>query len=459
MEYILYFLIGLIVIVIVILFVILIEIKTKDKKYNLNDTINKNYKDLLYNQNTFKQDISQQLIQFINISKKDLNDLKVNTQKEQSQFSLDIQKLIRDVQYENNKDLNSFFEKTTKQLSDDKITTKDELNKFFEKTNDKLTDNSSKLVEGLEKLNQKVNDNLKQFEDNLFNKVETKMDQINEKVENRLNTGFKKTNETFNQIVERISKIDEAQRNIEKLSTEVVSLQDVLTDKKTRGIFGEVGLKQLLVAVYGENNDKVYQLQYKLPTNTIADCVLFTPSPLGLLCIDSKFPLENYQKMLDRNEGDIKRMEYTKLFKQDVKKHIDAIKNKYIIKDVTASQACMFLPSEAIFAEINAYHPDLVEYSYKANVWLTSPTTLMAFLTTIQISLQNIERNKYTEEIHKELEKLSQDFTRYQHRWNKLKKDIDTVGEDVNQIHTTTEKLSNRFNKINQVEFKEESHN
>jgi DNA recombination protein RmuC len=144
-------------------------------------------------------------------------------------------------------------------------------------------------------------------------------------------------------------------------------------------------------------------------------------------------------------------MKQLKLFKADVKKHIDAIKNKYIIPGVTANEAIMFLPAEAIFAEINAYHTDLVEYSYKAKVWITSPTTLMSTLTVIGMVLKNMERDKYAKIIHDELNKLGVEFDRYKERWDKLSRSISTVSKDVEDIHTTTEKITKRFASISNV--------
>ena len=276
--------------------------------------------------------------------------------------------------------------------------------------------------------------------------------ELNEKVDMRLNEGFKKTNETFQGILERITKIDEAQKKIEQLSTNIISLQDILSDKKSRGCYGEVQLHTILASVFGDKNDKVYQLQYTLPNSSISDSVLHCPEPLGMVCIDSKFPLENYQRMMDKTISDIERDGYEKAFKADVKKHIDAISSKYIIKDVTSDQAIMFLPAEAIFAEINAYHPDLVTYAQKKRVWLTSPTTLIATLTTIEVILKNIERNKYTQVIHQELEKLSVEFTRYRTRWDSLSKSIIKVNKEVEEINTTTEKITKRFESINKVE-------
>ena len=178
-------------------------------------------------------------------------------------------------------------------------------------------------------------------------------------------------------VIERLSKIDEAQKKIETLSSDIVSLQSILTDKKTRGIFGEVNLKHILTSVFGEKNDKIFRLQYTLSTGVIADSVVFAPEPLGTIAIDSKFPLEHYQLMVDKKLTQDMRDYYEKLFKQDMKKHIDAISSKYIISGETTDQAILFLPAEAIFAEINAYHQDIIDYAYKKRVWITSPTTLI----------------------------------------------------------------------------------
>ena len=276
--------------------------------------------------------------------------------------------------------------------------------------------------------------------------------ELNEKVDAKLNEGFKKTNETFQGILERISKIDEAQKKIEALSTNIISLQDILADKKSRGCFGEIQLHTILSSVFGEKNDKVYQLQHKIAEGSTPDAILYTPAPLGNICIDSKFPLENYQRMMDRTISDAERSVYEKEFKKDVKKHVDAIATKYILKDITSDQAIMFLPAEAIFAEINAYHPDLVTYSQSKRVWLTSPTTLIATLTTIEVILRNIERDKHAKEIQIELGKLSEEFGRYRVRWDALSKSIIKVNKEVADITTTTEKISKKFETINKVE-------
>ena len=211
-------------------------------------------------------------------------------------------------------------------------------------------------------------------------------------------------------------------------------------------------MKHILSSVFGQKNDSIYRLQYTMSNKYIADSVLFAPEPLGTIAIDSKFPLEHYQLMVDRNLSKLEREKNEKLFKIDVKKHIDAISEKYIIPGETSNQAIMFLPAEAIFAEINAYHSDIIEYAYKKRVWITSPTTLISTLTVIQMIIKNIERDKYTKVIHEELNKLGIEFGRYKDRWDKLSRSIDTVNKDIESFSITTDKISKKFASINKVE-------
>ena len=285
---------------------------------------------------------------------------------------------------------------------------------------------------------------------NLNEKIEIRLNQINDRVNERLEQNFEKTNKTFNSVLERLTKIDEAQKNIDDLSKDIISLQSVLTDKKTRGTFGEVNLNYILTSIFGEKR-VVYDIQHKLPNDCISDACIFAPEPLGTICIDSKFPLENYERMTNKSLDKNLREQAFKLFKSDVKKHIDAIASKYIIDGITSDEAIMFLPAEAVFAELNAYHPELLKYAYERKVWICGPTTLMSTLSTISMILKNIERDKYTEVIHEELNKLGVEFKRYKERWDKLSKSIDSVSSEVKDIHTTTDKISKKFESINSV--------
>ena len=321
----------------------------------------------------------------------------------------------------------------------------------------KIKDRDSDNLDMLERLNRfEVNIN-KELNDNFIKmneNMESKLNNINEKVHERIDQNFEKTNKTFISVLERLSKIDEAQKKIDGLTTNIVNLEGILTDKKTRGIFGEVNLNNILYNVFGEGNDRLFKIQYHLPNDTIADSVVFAPEPLGMIAIDSKFPLENYRLMVDKKKSEDIRNNAYKQFKIDVKKHIDAISSKYIIDGVTSNQAIMFIPAEAIFAEINAYHEDIINYAYKKHVWLTSPTTLISTLSMIMMIYQNMERDKYTSIIHEELNKLGIEFTRFKDRFDKLSKSIQTVNKDVESFQVTTDKIKKKFDSISNVEIK-----
>ena len=320
-----------------------------------------------------------------------------------------------------------------------------------EKLTQELVGMNNKMTIELVGMKEKMAQELVVMNEKITKSMQEKLNEISDRVRENLDQGFKKTNETFTSVIERLAKIDEAQKKIESLSTNVVSLQDILTDKKSRGIFGEVQLNQILTSVFGDKNDKVYKTQYKLSNGTICDSILFLPEPTGNIVVDSKFPLENFRRMFDMNYTEIERREFAKEFKANLKKHIDDISNKYIISGETTDQAILFLPAEAIFAEIYAYHPDIIDYAQTKKVWLTSPTTFMAMITTIQVVIQNIERSKYTNVIHLELNKLADEFSRYKKRWDNLASHIETVSKDVKEIHTTTEKITTRFNHISEV--------
>jgi len=298
--------------------------------------------------------------------------------------------------------------------------------------------------------NKLINNELMKFEDKIIQNMEIKFSQINTKVQDKLESNFKKTDETFTNIIERIAHIDEAQHKLEKLSTNLISLEDILTDKKSRGVFGEISMYNILNNVFGEKTG-IYAKQYKLSNGTIVDAVLNCPNPLGLLPIDSKFPLENYRVMVDNNSSESELKNATTLFKNNMKEHILAIHNKYIIPGETSDNAVLFLPSEAVFAEINARHNDIIDFANKNKVWITSPSTLVAFLNNLQMMLVNIERDKYAVIIANELEKLKLEFSRYNSRWEKLIKDINNVSKDAKDIHITSNKITKKFNDISSV--------
>lgn len=286
----------------------------------------------------------------------------------------------------------------------------------------------------------------------LNERIEKKLTLINDRVNERLDQNFEKSNKTFMNVLERLNKIDAAQKKIDSLNGEIVSLQSVLTDKKTRGTFGEVNLEYILNNAFGSNKNGIYKTQVKLSTGVIADAILYAPAPLGTIAIDSKFPLENYQRMTDKTKTKEEREYHEKLFVQDVKKHINDISEKYIIPGETTDEAIMFLPAEALFAEINAYHPELLNFAYNKRVWIAGPTTLISTVSIISMILKNMERDKYAKVIHDELNKLSVEFSRYKDRWDKLARTVKSVNQSIDELHTTSEKITKRFDSINSVD-------
>jgi len=283
--------------------------------------------------------------------------------------------------------------------------------------------------------------------------LQNRLAEISGQVEKRLDKGFEKTTETFTDVVKRLAMIDEAQKRITELSSNVVSLQEVLTDKRSRGAFGEVQMAALISNVMPESS---YELQYSLSNNTRVDCMMFLPEPTGHIAIDSKFPLNSFQKMMDNDASEADRVAAEKQFRLDIKKHIKDISEKYIIENETADGAIMFIPAEAVFAEIHAHQPALVEEAQRARVWMVSPTTLMAVLTTARAVLKDSATRKQIHVIQDHLVALAKDFDRFRKRMDKLSTHIQQANKDVEDVHISANKISSRFEKIERVELKEE---
>jgi DNA recombination protein RmuC len=285
--------------------------------------------------------------------------------------------------------------------------------------------------------------------DVLTRTVDGRLESIGGKVSERLEEGFKRTNETFTSVMERLATIDEAQKNIEGLASNVVSLQQLLGDKRARGAFGEVQLEALVRNMLPPN---AYEMQYTLPNGTRVDCVLKLPEPTGMVAVDSKFPLENFQRMMDADLSEIERAQAQRQFKADVRRHIEDIAEKYILADITSDGAVMFLPAEAVFAELHAYHFDIVDYAMQRRVWLVSPTTLMAVLNTARAVLKDVETRKQVHIIKDELGKLGREFGRFDERMRKLADHIKQAHDDAQDVSTTSRKITARFSQIERVE-------
>ncbi|MDF2940469.1 MAG: RmuC family protein [Gammaproteobacteria bacterium] len=283
----------------------------------------------------------------------------------------------------------------------------------------------------------------------LTDSTENKLKEISGQVDKRLSEGFEKTTITFADVVKRLALIDQAQQKISELSGNVVSLQDLLADKRSRGAFGEIQLASLIRNVLPESS---FALQATLSNSSRADCLLYLPEPTGNIVIDSKFPLENFQRLMNSSISEADKKLAEQQFRQDIKKHIKDISEKYIINGETSDGAIMFIPAEAIFAEIHAHYPDLVEASYRAKVWLASPTTMMAILTTVRAVLKDDATKKQVHNIQKHIQALSKDFDRFQGRMDALQKHIELANKDVNEVNISAKKISGAFDKIEKVE-------
>ena len=288
----------------------------------------------------------------------------------------------------------------------------------------------------------------------LIKTMDTRLEQISGKVAERLDEGFKKTNETFANVMARLATIDEAQKKIDGLTTNVVSLQHLLGDKRSRGAFGEVQLEGLVRNILPPD---AYSFQERLSNGNRVDCLLILPPPTGKVPVDAKFPLENYHRMLNQDLAESDKLAARKQFKLDIKKHIEDISQKYLIRNETSDGAVMFVPAEAVFAEIHAYHSDLVEYAMQKHVWIVSPTTLMAVLNTARAVMKDVQMREQVHIIQSELGKLSMDFRRFDERMKRLADNIRKANEEAGQVEISSRKISDHFARIEAVEMKEDT--
>jgi DNA recombination protein RmuC len=290
----------------------------------------------------------------------------------------------------------------------------------------------------------------------LTRNVDSRLEQISGRVSERLDEGFKKTNETFVSVMARLATIDEAQKKIDGLTSNVVSLQQLLGDKRSRGAFGEVQLEALVRNILPAST---YAFQQTLSTGARVDCLLYLPEPTGNVAVDAKFPLENYHRLTEPEATDAQRGLAARAFKADLRRHIDDIASKYIVPNETSDGAVLFLPAEAVFAEVHAHHGEVVDYAMQRRVWMVSPTTLMAVLNTARAVLRDVETRKQIHIIKDELGKLGREFGRFDERMKKLATHIRLAHEDAEQVARTSQKISQRFTQIERAELAVETGN
>lgn len=406
-----------------------------------HDTADKYQQQLLQQMNFNQQQLSQQQSALKSTVEQQIADLKMKLLRQHSEQVV-----------KQNETLHQHSEKITKTLTEhhtlfnqNQLKSVDQLVEHLTKASHLTREEQSKsLLASSDQISKKINE--------LTQSTDNRLKEISHQVEKRLADGFDKTTKTFNDILKRLALIDDAQKKITELSSNVVSLQEVLADKRSRGAFGEVQLNALIRNVLPEQH---FALQHTLSNGKIADCALFLPAPTGTVIIDSKFPLESYRKMTDISLGEADRKNAERQFKIDIKKHIKDIHEKYLIDHETSDGAIMFIPAEAIFAEIHGHQAELVEFANKQRIWLASPTTLMAILTTARAVLKDEATREQVHIIQAHLSELANDFSRFRIRFDNLAKHIDQAAVDVKQINTSANKITNRFEKIEQVELKQ----
>ncbi len=252
---------------------------------------------------------------------------------------------------------------------------------------------------------------------------------------------------------ERLVVIDSAQKNIAELSGQVVGLQEVLSNKQARGAFGEVQLENLVSSMLPPS---AYKLQAQIGDNRRADCLIVLPNPPGPIAVDAKFPLEGY-RALRAAEGDAARTQAGRSFSASVLKHVGDIAERYIVPGDTADSALMFIPSEAVYAELHANFPDVVDKSYRKRVYMVSPTTLMATLNTVRAILRDARMREQAHIIQHEVVKMLDDVARLDDRVGNLERHFDQAGRDIEQIRTSASKITGRGTRITQIELSDDA--
>ena len=323
-----------------------------------------------------------------------------------------------------------------------------EINKVLEQTGKSNELNNEKL----ERFQKNITESLNTRFDALNKQIDDKLIEINKKVDEKLAEGFKNTGETMAQVRERLQAIDAAQKNIEELSKDVVSLRSVLEGNQSRGQYGEYQLSMVLHNVFGDTTG-CYQEQYTMKKvkdgdDVRADAVVFMPEPNKMICIDSKFPFQDYQRIFETEVPEEKER-LTREFGNAVKKHITVIKDKYIVEGKTAPEALMFIPNDGVFAFIHQNLEDVIEYARSKKVVLTSPSTLPAILVTINMVRIEVERSKNADEINKHLQRLAKDFEMFGREWDKFSNALEQTGKRREELDHRVGRITGKFQAIN----------
>lgn len=343
---------------------------------------------------------------------------------------------------------------------------------FNNQVNQKLLETNDKSGKNIAEFRVDVNKELASFKEQISGKLnqdfkdltgylEAQMGRINQNVEARLTTEFTKTNETFVKITERIAVIDDAQKNIESLSGEMVSLQKILANNQSRGMFGEYQLNQLLSYIYGDN-EAFYQTQYTIreakgkSESVRADAVVFMPEPIKMIAVDSKFPFAEYRKLFEPDLSVEDEKTILSAFLANVKKHITDIATKYVIQGVTADFALMFVPSDGVLSLLHSKLPQVIELARTKNVTIVSPTTLIPLLSSFKAVSIDHQRSRFAFQIGKELRALEKDFAAFGANWEKFLSEFDRIAKSSGLLSKDVEKITKKFNRIKEVDIPEQ---
>lgn len=299
----------------------------------------------------------------------------------------------------------------------------------------------------LSSVQQQMNDRLA---DNAIKSARA-LGEMQERMKESLHGSSKQTATSLTQLQERLAAIDKAQDNITKLSGDVLSLQDILSNKQTRGAFGEIQLNDIVSKALPSDS---FQLQATLSNGRRADCLINLPNPPGPIVIDSKFPLEAYEALIG-STNDMELKAAVQMFRSTVRKHITDISEKYILDGETADGALMFLPSEAVYAELHAKFPELVQESFTKRVWIVSPTTCMATLNTMRAILKDARMREQAGAIRKELGLLHKDVERLGDRVGNLDRHFGQAAKDISEIKISAEKAGRRAQRLDNFDFEE----
>jgi DNA recombination protein RmuC len=281
--------------------------------------------------------------------------------------------------------------------------------------------------------------------------MERRLSEVTERMNENLQGTSRRTAQSLGDLQQRLQAIDKAQDNITKLSGDVLSLQDILSNKQTRGAFGEIQLHDIVTKALPSDS---YSLQATLSNGKRADCLIHLPNPPGPICIDSKFPLEAYEA-LRRATTDAELNEAARFLRTSVRKHIKDISEKYILDGETADGALMFLPSEAVYAELHSNFPEVVRDGFAARVWIVSPTTCMATLNTMRAILKDARMREQAGAIRRELGLLFADVDRLGTRVENLDRHFNQASKDISDIKISADKAGRRARRLDNFDFEE----